>query len=52
MDVVVLVRRPLGSVRLDGVVGEWEAAAQRLEQRTQSARIDLARRESRLANGP
>ena len=49
IDVVVLVRRPLGSVDLGGVVREWLSAAPRLQHRIQSARAD---RESRLAKGP
>ncbi|MBN1608135.1 MAG: ribonuclease P protein component [Polyangiaceae bacterium] len=49
IDVVVLVRRPLGSVDLGAVVREWQSATLRLQQRTQSARAD---RESRLANAP
>jgi ribonuclease P protein component len=49
IDVVVLVRRPLGSVDLGGVVREWQSASSRLQRTIQSARAD---RESRLANGP
>ena len=49
VDVVVLLRRPLGSVDLGGVVREWQSASPRLERTIQSARAD---RESRLANRP
>lgn len=52
MDVVVVVRRPLGDLRLAEVVAEWESAAPAIRRRVREARKDRDRRQSALAQTP
>jgi ribonuclease P protein component len=49
VDLVVILKRPLGDSRLAEVVEEWQSAARHVRARTVEARKDLAKRQSALA---
>ena len=42
MDLVVIVRRPLGKLKLDAVASEWRAAEPHVRRRTREAERDRA----------
>ena len=49
VDVVVIVRKPTGSMRLRDVVDEWRRHERPVCRQTEEARIDREKRESALA---
>lgn len=49
VDVVVVVRRPLGAMKLADVTAEWLALERDIRRRTQEARKDREKRDSTLA---
>ena len=49
MDLVVVVRRPLGAMHMAEVAGEWLDLGREIRRRTREARKDREKRESTLA---
>jgi ribonuclease P protein component len=49
VDLVVILKRPLGPMRLPAVVAEWRAVARNVSARVAQARKDRLDRESALA---
>ncbi len=49
IDLVVVVRRPMGEMRMADVAGEWSDLAREIRRRTQEARKDRQKRVSALA---
>ncbi len=52
VDLVVIVRRPLGDLHLAAVVAEWREKAPQVSATTAQARKDRVRRQSVLAEKP
>lgn len=49
VDLVVILKRPLGQTRLNEVIAEWRGAARAVATRVSQARKDRLERESALA---